>query len=249
MTVSSDHIPYYQEMFSLEGFLADPVLVFGVEDCYVRRKRFLDCFFRPKRFMRRQVMEWARVRARMMLFGLKGTVARREVRDIPERFRQKTLQDILARYGLSEILTLDFFDKRADEIHDMNLPLPDSFNGRFSTVIDIGNLEDVFDTRQCMWNLFRAVKVGGHLLMVTPCKGYFNHGLHTFSPECIFQACEINGFEIRYLKYSTPAGLEIERPDMVPDAVMLFVAFKKYEHETFVVPQQGYWNDIYRKQS
>ena len=247
MTVSSDHIPFYQDIFDLDGFLRDPVLLFGVEDCYVRRKKFLDCLFRPKRFLRTQTGDWMRLRARKLLFGVKGGARRRRVPAIPANFREKTLQDILARYGLRDILTLDFFDNRADVIHDMNLPLPGSFRGRFATVIDIGNLEHVFDTRQCMWNLFQSVKLGGRLFMETPCKGYFNHGLHTFSPECIVQAFEINGFEIEYLRYSTPAGLEVERPDMIPDAVLFLAAVKRKEHEAFVVPQQGYWKDIYGK--
>jgi hypothetical protein len=147
---------------------------------------------------------------------------------------------------LRDIRTMDYFDKRADIIHDMNLPVDDSLRGAFSTVIDIGSLEHVFDTKQCLWNLFKLLKVNGHLLLDTPCNGYFGHGLHTFSPECLIQAVEINGFEVKYLKYSTPDGYELEHPGIVSNAIIWLAAEKKEEKESFVIPQQGYWRDIYK---
>src|SRR6186713_1142146 len=58
--------------------------------------------------------------------------------------------------------SVDLFDSRAELRYDMNLPVPESTHHKYSTFIDIGSLEHLFDTRQCIENCFRMLTVGGH---------------------------------------------------------------------------------------
>lgn len=240
MTMLHYHIPYYLDVFNIAGFLKDPVLIFGFQDSYLGRKRSIRS--KIERRMKRRAKYWMEMRMRKR----RGAIKPRLVRAIPKEFQEGNLNDILRNLGLSDMRTMDYFDKRADIIHDMNLPIDDSLRGAFSTVIDIGCLEHVFDTKQCLWNLFRLLKVNGHLLLDTPCNGYFDHGFHTFSPECLIQAVEMNGFEVKYLKYSTPDGYELEHPGIVSNAIIWLAAEKKEEKKSFVIPQQGCWRDIYK---
>ena len=57
-----------------------------------------------------------------------------------------------------------------------------------------------------------------------PVKGYFLHGLHTFSPELLPALVAANGFQLVYLRYSTPEGRSVEVEDEVPDILQWIVA-------------------------
>ena len=237
MAIIRHHIPYYVDVFNIPGLLKDPVLIFGFHECVWGRKRS----------MRSRIKRRAKLWMEMRMRKKRGRIKSHSMRAIPEEFQQENLNDILRNFGLTDVRTMDYFDKRADIVQDMNHPIDESLKGAFSTVIDIGSLEHVFDTKQCLWNLFRLLKVHGYLLLHTPCNGYFNHGFHTFSPECIIRAVEMNGFEVKYLKYSTPDGFELEHPNIVSDAILWLAAEKKEEKENFVIPQQACWTDIYKR--
>lgn len=235
MAVLQGHLAHYLDVFNMEGFLQEPVLLFGFHDClYYNRS--------PQGEIRWRFLRWLN----MQKMKRRGKIVLRYLNDIPQKFQANNLQEVLRNHGIKEIQTLDYFDKRSDLIHDMNQPISEGFINRFSTVMDIGSLEHVFDTKQCLWNIFRMLKIGGHLLLTVPCKGLFNHGLHTFSPECILQAIGCNGFEIRYLRFSTPEdGVELEKPEISPDAILWVVARKEREVTTFANPQQGRWKGYY----
>ncbi|MBN2301344.1 MAG: hypothetical protein JXN60_02380 [Lentisphaerae bacterium] len=90
------------------------------------------------------------------------------------------------------------------------------------------------------------VKENGHLFIHTVCNGYFNHGFHTFSPDCLLQALDLNGFSIRYLHFSTPDGIELNSPSIVVDALIWLVARRDKIVEPFSVPQQQKWAAYYQ---
>ena len=164
---------------------------------------------------------------------------------IPDsQFSEKTMKEVLNNFGIGieDIYTLDYLDKRADIIHNMNYPLDNKFNGKFSTVIDIGSLEHVFDTKTCLSNLFKALKVGGHILLHTPVKGFYNHGLHTFSPELVINSLKLNGFDIIYEKYSNWSGNVFKTPDEDLNVLLWVVAQKITNNKNFICPQQEMWN-------
>lgn len=152
-------------------------------------------------------------------------------------YRHADLAGVLVEQGAGPVETLDLFDARADWRVDMNRPLPNRLAGRFGTVVDLGSLEHVFDTKQCLENLFRMIRVGGHLLLHTPCKGYYDHGFHTFSPECVLMGLADNGFTLRHVSLTTPTGTPLSDPADADD-VLLWVVGRKDRDLPFVVPQQ-----------
>ncbi|MBN2301345.1 MAG: hypothetical protein JXN60_02385 [Lentisphaerae bacterium] len=71
----------------------------------------------------------------------------RPQKELPAAFSTNSLHEVLKNYGMKPAKIIDLFDPRADLRPDMNLPLPASLIQQFSTVIDIGNIEHVFDTK------------------------------------------------------------------------------------------------------
>jgi hypothetical protein len=205
MAIGPAHVRYYREILARPGFLAEPLLIFGVQDTWPSAG----------------------------------------VPEPDELLRHPDLGAYLRARGLREVLTLDRFDERADLRYDMNHPVPAREHGRFATVIDIGCLEHVFDTRQCLESCLRMLQVGGHYLLHTPVNGYHRHGLHTFHPEVLPTALELNGFEIVYRKLTTPDGVELARTDGHPDVLLWVVARKTAPLADFVCPQQGLWSTRY----
>ncbi len=239
MAILQEHVPYFEEVFETEGFLRDPVMVFGVQDCL---------YFSYNRTLRMRLRWRIKLYLQLLLKRRKFTGVRdRKLRNIPAKFRASTLQGVLANYGMRSVKTMDWFDPRADLRLDMNQPLPAELQGKFNTVVDIGCLEHVFDTRQALGNLFKLVRTDGHLCIHTVCNGCVGHGLHAFSPECLLQALELNGFLIKQVTFYTPEGVEVEDPSMVCDALILIVARKYKDAGDFVVPQQNSWKQVYRR--
>jgi hypothetical protein len=234
MAIGRSHIPLYEEIFALPGFLTQPVLTFGFQEVFTTTASF-DAVM--KRWPRPPLLSAAR-RLAWILGGLWHKV--------PDSFKQPDLGRILAGYGISSVDVLDLFDERATYRFDMNQPVPDDLHGAYGTVIDIGSIEHVFDTRTCLENLFRMLKVGGHLLIHTPCNGYFGHGLHTFNPEAIRLAMEVNGFEIVYLAYSSKRGTRLRRPDQRKNVLLWIVGKKLTECPEFTPPQEGEWLSHYK---
>lgn len=232
MAIAKSHIPYYEDILGISGLLRDPVLIFGVQRWWIAP--YTSTFS----LARRRLHLWLNAKR----WGMQGRARYRPVSCIPQAFQRESLNAILNGLGAEHVMTLDAFDPQADIIHDMNTPVDKSWIGFFNTVIDIGCLEHVFDTRQCLANLFGMLRIGGHLVLHTPCKGYYGHGYHTFSPECITDVLTSNGFEIRYLKFSSRDGFELDDPDMDSNVLIWVVAKKAEQKDCFVVPQQGRWS-------
>ena len=201
------HIPYYEEILPLPGFLADPILIFGWQDVLAPAPNSPSA---------------------------------------SDFFAHPDLNSWLRAHGHRDVRTLDHFDDRADFRWDMNRPVPDTAHEAYATLIDIGCLEHVFDTRQCLENCLRMVRVGGHILLHTPVNGYYAHGLHVFNPEAIVGALELNGFELRYTKFCRLDGSAIVDPGGLQDAIIWAVARKTRRLGDFVCPQQSRWQSRYR---
>jgi hypothetical protein len=163
----------------------------------------------------------------------------------PEILRFPDLNEYLRFKGFQTVHTLDHFDPRSEIRHDMNEPIPAAHYETYATLIDIGCLEHVFDTRMCLENCLRMVKVGGHFLMHAPINGYYGHGLHTFHPQGLLSALELNGFDIIFHQFSTMDGLRITDPENHRDVLLWAVARKLRSLEEFVCPQQDRWSTKY----
>ena len=135
---------------------------------------------------------------------------------------------------------LDWYDSRATLRLDMNQPVAAEFHNRYRLFIDIGCLEHVFDTRQCIENCLRMVAPGGHYVLCTPVSGWVGHGFHTFDPKGLVLALTLNGFEIVYQRYTTRGeGRIVERPK--GDTLIWLVGRKLRPMNEFKIPQQDYW--------
>jgi hypothetical protein len=163
--------------------------------------------------------------------------------DLPQDFDYKNVNQLLAARGLGEMVTLDLFDPRADVRYDLNVPVPE--HERYGLVFDIGSIEHVFDTRQCLESCLRMVRAGGHYFVVTVVKGYLRHGFHAFHPDLLGQALTANGFEVPYTRFSSKAGAPLTEPDDADDALIWIVGRKTRPLEQFQIPQQPVWAEYY----
>jgi hypothetical protein len=168
--------------------------------------------------------------------------------DLPKDFAYPNLKELLAARGLTDVTALDHFDPKADLRYDLNLPVPEHEHERYQTVYDVGTIEHVFDTRQCLENCMRMVRVGGHYLISTPVKGHFRHGLHTFDPDILVHALAINNFDVVYRQFSARSGKRIEDANEAPQSVLWVVGRKMQPTGEFNIPQQELWSEVYAGQ-
>jgi len=85
----------------------------------------------------------------------------------------------------------------ATHVADMNEALPTEMSGRFTTMIDGGALEHIFDVKQTFRNVGAMLVTGGHFLSINVANNFMGHGFYQFSPELFFRAfSRENGFEI-----------------------------------------------------
>ena len=206
MAIMGGHVRWYEQIFALEGFLAEPTLLFGFQEIPIAARHF----------------GWS----------------------VPETYRVPDLVQFLRARGLNQVHVIDHFDPRADLRYDMNKAVPPSEHERYGTLIDIGSLEHVFDTRQALENCLRMVRVGGTYLLHTCVKGYHLHGLHTFHPGILADALALNGFDVVFQGYSTADGEPVQDPAQAEDALIWLVGRKRTHLAEFVCPQQG-WEQVY----
>jgi hypothetical protein len=234
-----DHVGLYREVFAIPGFFAEPVAVFGFQDFRVKETRERSFRELPPRLWGKKLGRSLR-RWRRWLLGRGPRPAR-----IPAEYRVADLSQFLRARGLCDVTVIDLFDPRADRRWDMNLPVPREEHERYGTFIDMGSLEHVFDTRQCMENGLRMVRPGGIYFLVVPVHGFFGHGLHVFHPDALVQCLELNGFDVLYRRFSDKQGVPIARPDQASDAHLWLVGRKRARLEKFEIPQQRLWEEWY----
>ncbi len=239
MAILREHIPYYKEIFELPGFFSDPAMVFGFQDIQVKLDHFTPWSRLPLRGRSKKLIRALRWRRRALFGKIHPDL------EVPEEFRARDIVELLRNRGLKDVSVIDLFDPRADKRYDMNQPVPAFEHERYGLLIDIGSLEHVFDTRQCVENLLRMVRPEGVYMLLTPVNGFFGHGLHVFNPEALTKALTLNGFEILLHRYSTQSGVPLEHPSQAPDTLVWLVARKREPLGRFVVPQQGTWETMY----
>jgi hypothetical protein len=165
----------------------------------------------------------------------------------PAAYDFPTVKSMMSGRGVREVLEVDLFDPDADCHHDLNTAFPDAWVGHFGTVFDAGTVEHVFDTATALRNCLSAVRPAGFCVFHVPVRGYYLHGLHTFSPELLPSVVVENGFELIYLKYSTPEGEPAPLDGKVPDLLQWVVARRLpgASPSTFTPIQQRYWSSFF----
>jgi hypothetical protein len=108
--------------------------------------------------------------------------------------------DSLLRFlGAEEVRSFDVSDyEGATDVHDFNRRIDPEHHGQFDLVLDSGTLQHIFFATTALENCMNMVRVGGHLIVMSPANNRLNHGFYQFGPEFYFRSLtEANGFEIR----------------------------------------------------
>jgi hypothetical protein len=224
MSVIAQHAPIYKEILGLPGVIAEPVLSWGITEITIP-----DFFRKP----------WAELSIREKLIKLHHRLLHNLPWKLPAEFNHPDLVALLRARGAQTIDVLDWYDSRANLRFDMNQPVSTEFHNRYGMFVDIGCLEHVFDTRQCIENCLRMVAPQGHYVLCTPVSGWVGHGFHTFDPKGLGLALTLNGFEIVYQRYTTREGRILVRPE--GDTLIWLVGRKLRPMCEFKIPQQDYW--------
>lgn len=123
-----------------------------------------------------------------------------DVRQIDLIFKQTNgyAEHFLTCLGAKEVHSFDKSEyEGATHLHDMNQELPDKFKEQYTTVLDGGSLEHIFNFHVAIKNCMEMVSVGGHYLAITPANNFLGHGFYQFSPEVYFSVfTRDNGFEL-----------------------------------------------------
>jgi hypothetical protein len=110
--------------------------------------------------------------------------------------------------GYEGIESMDFSEYEGCSLtHDLNVPVPEDWHGRYDVVFDGGTLEHVFHFPNAIANAIQLVRVGGCFVGCSPSNNYNGHGFYQFSPELfcrIFEAA--NGFRTRLLALVESTG-------------------------------------------
>jgi len=112
--------------------------------------------------------------------------------------RMPFADSLLSAMGASTVDSIDVSDyEGATVLFDMNHPIPDDLKNRYDCLIDGGTLEHIFFFPTALKNCMQMVKVGGHLIFLTPANNWFGHGFYQFSPELFYRALSPeNGYQV-----------------------------------------------------
>lgn len=110
--------------------------------------------------------------------------------------------------------------------HDLNEPFGVSPPGRFTSIVDGGTLEHVFNAPTTLANCAALIDPGGHWLSISsPLSGQSGHGFYEFSPEFFFRGLPWLGFEEPLVLATAPGRAWYRVRD--PDALGRRVAWRK----------------------
>jgi hypothetical protein len=225
----------------MSGLISDPVLIFGWQEIIIRESLIT---VNPRRLAQRMksLLKYSgKIGLIKQRLGQEKSLRRIGFR-LPDQFRAQTFSEVVKRYGATSVMVLDYLDPRADIQHDMNMPIPQEHYERFGTLIDIGCLEHVFDTAQCLENCMRMVRTYGHFVLHTTVNGFFNHGFHVFNPDALVSAFRVNGFTVLRQHFSDEAGKVVPDPSVPTNVIAWLVARKDRPMQKFVCPQQEKWD-------
>ena len=117
-----------------------------------------------------------------------------DVAQVQDAFSEKLL---LCAFGATRVDSVDFSDyEGANILHDFNMPISDDLKQKYSTVLDFGSWEHVFEVTQALKNCSLLCRPAGQILHVLPANNLCGHGFWQFSPELFFSLySDANGYE------------------------------------------------------
>jgi hypothetical protein len=110
------------------------------------------------------------------------------------------IDDFLVCSGVRTQDYLDFSEyEGASILHDLNEPIPGELREVYDLVIEAGSLEHVPDFLTGFENVKSMVKIGGHLMIISPANNFLGHGCYQLSPEIFFRGLSTSqGFKINF---------------------------------------------------
>jgi len=120
--------------------------------------------------------------------------------DLKEFIDLKYVDEIFKKFLKADtVKSIDINNyENADIIHDLNKEIDKKFHNKFSTLIDSGSIEHLFDIKTVLENYSNLLKKNGSLFISTCANNSCGHGLYQFSPEFFLSVLnENNGFKIK----------------------------------------------------
>lgn len=124
----------------------------------------------------------------------------------------------------------------------------------FTTVINHGTAEHIFNIGQVFRTMHDYCAVGGLMIHESPFTGWIDHGFWTIQPTAYFDLCAANGYQLVYMAVThidhnsaTPIEsreqlLKMAANGGVANNSMLWVAIRKQSDADFKIPMQGVYN-------
>lgn len=144
--------------------------------------------------------------------------------------------------GAVQCVTVDSMPNRGvEELVDLNVR-QDGWKDLFTLVINPGTVEHCFDVAAAMFNAWRALAVGGHILHVAPVT-MVNHGFWNVCPTALADFLEMNGGELLSLvgrdREGFSVSLETQKRHKVPQETVLYALARKNKDVAETMPVQG----------
>lgn len=170
-------------------------------------------------------------------------------------------ESLLRLLGSDVIDSLDYSNyEGANLLHDMNLPIPEEWKGKYQTVLESGSIEHIFNFPVSIKNCMEMVAPGGDLIIITPVNNIMGHGFYQFSPEVFYRVLnERNGFDLdrmfifeyspeeKWYKVEDPKKVKQRVELMNSSATYLCVRAKRLSGGTVLenFPQQSDYEDAW----
>ena len=126
----------------------------------------------------------------------------------------KPIKNIMMEENLSTEVDIADISSYENANIVLDLSMPHKIEKKFNTLIDYGTIEHVFDSKQCIYNYFSLIEVGGNLILATPCNNYAGHGFFQFSPEFFYNSLSYKGLfkNIECYLVESPISLTYSKP-------------------------------------
>jgi hypothetical protein len=117
-----------------------------------------------------------------------------------------------------EVLALDISDyEGAEVVHDLNLPLPRKYRGKFDFIFDGSSLDNIFNVTQALFSMSEMLRPGGRMMLYNTSNSHPT-GYLQFSPDWVWDYFAVNGYTDCkvYIHEFPDADFEPVRPDVLP---------------------------------
>lgn len=162
---------------------------------------------------------------------------------------EKYAESFLKSLGAFLVDSIDASDyENATIIHDMNNNIPENLKFKYTTVIDGGSLEHIFNFPVAIKSCMELIEKGGYYIGITPTNNFLGHGFYQFSPELYYRVfSENNGFKIIKMLFYTESNnlsqlYSVKDPNDVKHRVTLVNSFPSY---LFVIAQKTEVKNIF----